>query len=191
MPDGLPPDTLNEIGVLRRREIEARILGPLIDAYAEECGRERALEIAVQAIAGIARDQGRALADRMGGNSLAHFVRSQQDWVRNDALVIDVLRVDEATYDFDVTRCRYAEMYRALGIPELGVVLSCGRDSALGEGFNPGLKLARTRTIMQGAPCCDFRYRLDPSASVEDSSPRRRRCVQEGANACDEDGSSG
>jgi L-2-amino-thiazoline-4-carboxylic acid hydrolase len=58
-----------------------------------------------------------------------------------------------------VTRCRYAEMYRALGIPELGEVLSCQRDAALIEGFNPGVTLERTHTIMQGAATCDFRYR--------------------------------
>jgi hypothetical protein len=67
MRNTLLPDTLNEIGVLKRREIEARILGPLIDEFAEECGRERALEIAKRVIVRIAREQGRALADHMGG----------------------------------------------------------------------------------------------------------------------------
>ena len=46
----------------------------------------------------------------------------------------------------------------ALGIPELGAVLSCNRDAALIEGFNPSVTLVRTQTIMEGAPCCDFRY---------------------------------
>ena len=59
---------------------------------------------------------------------------------------------------FDVTRCRYAELYRALGIPELGAVLSCNRDAALIDGFNPAVTFVRTQTIMEGAPCCDFRY---------------------------------
>ena len=30
-----PPDTLNAIGVLTRREIEVRLLAPLIDAFAQ------------------------------------------------------------------------------------------------------------------------------------------------------------
>ena len=59
---------------------------------------------------------------------------------------------------FDVTRCRYAEMYRALGIAELGEVLSCQRDAALIDGFAPEVTLTRTQTLMQGAPYCDFRY---------------------------------
>jgi hypothetical protein len=165
MPNRLPPDTLNEVGVLKRREIEARILAPLIGAFAAEFGRERVLEIARGVIVQIAREQGRSLAEQMGGNSLARFVTSKENWVKGDALSMEVRQVSDAAYDFDVTRCRYAEMYRILGIPELGAVLSCGRDFALGEGFNPDLKLTRTQTIMEGAPCCDFRYRLKPPAA--------------------------
>jgi hypothetical protein len=51
-------------------------------------------------------------------------------------------------------------MYRALGVPELGALLSCNRDYSLIEGFNPEVTLTRTQTIMQGAPCCDFRFQL-------------------------------
>lgn len=174
MDNQLPPDTLNEVGVLKRREIEARILAPLIAAFAAEFGQERVVEIAQRVIVDIARRQGRALAEQMGGNSLPHFVQSKENWVKGGALTIEVLQASDTAYDFNVTRCRYAEMYRALGIPELGAVLSCGRDGALGEGFNAGLTLTRTQTIMEGAPVCDFRYRLDPAdaPSAERHEPR-------------------
>jgi hypothetical protein len=165
MTSPLPPDTLNDIGVLKRREIEARILAPLIDAFAAEFGREQVLETVRRVITRIARDQGKALAGHMGGNTLAHLVKSQANWLKGDSLTIEVRHIDDTAYDYDVTRCRYAEMYQALGIPELGAILSCGRDFALGEGFNPDLKLTRTQTIMEGAPRCDFRYRLEASAS--------------------------
>ena len=170
MASPLPPDTLNDIGVLKRREIEARILAPLICAFAAEFGRERVVEIAERVVVGIARDQGRALAADMAGNTFAHFVKSQANWQKGDALTMEILRVDDTAYDFDVTRCRYAELYRALGIPELGAILSCGRDFALGDGFNPDLKLTRTQTIMDGAPRCDFRYRLERSARLGEAS---------------------
>jgi hypothetical protein len=163
MQENVPPDTLNEIGVLKRREIEARIIAPLISAFAAEFGRERVIEIAKRVIVEIARQQGKALAEQAGGSTLVHFAGSKDAWVKGGALETEVLRVNDTAYDFNVTRCRYAEMYRALGIPELGSVLSCGRDYALGEGFNPSLKLTRTQTIMEGAPFCDFRYRMEPS----------------------------
>lgn len=170
MTNPMPPDTLNDIGVLKRREIEARILAPLIEAFAEEFGRERVLDTLRRVITRIARDQGTALADRLGGNTLAHLVQSQANWLKSDSLSLEVRRLDDIAYDYDVTRCRYAEMYQALGIPELGIILSCGRDFALGDGFNPGLKLTRTQTIMEGAPRCDFRYRLEPLARSEERS---------------------
>ncbi len=158
------PD-LNEVGVLRRREIEARIVGPLLDALGAEFGRERVLEVARRVIVDVARRQGRELAARAGRDDLAAFAATREPWTRGGALEIRVLRQTDREYDFDVTRCRYAEMYRALGIPELGALLSCNRDFALGSGFNPRLRLTRTQTIMDGAPRCDFRYRLDPPAT--------------------------
>ena len=60
-----------------------------------------------------------------------------------------------------VTRCRYAEMYRAMGLAELGAILSCNRDGAFCEGYDPKLKLERTQTIMGGASHCNFRYRYE------------------------------
>jgi hypothetical protein len=157
-PTSLPSDTLNSIGVLKRREIEARILAPIIDALGKEFGRERVIEIVREKIVQIAREQGAALAKQMGGDDIPRFVESTAAWTQDNALEIDVLEKSDASYSFNVTRCRYAEMYRALGIPELGAVLSCNRDFSLIEGFSSDIELNRTQTIMGGATHCDFRY---------------------------------
>lgn len=156
---------LNQIGVLRRRAIEARILAPVIEAMGQEFGTERVHAVLRDVIEKVARGQGAALAAACGGNDLTAFQKTLDRWTADDALQFEVVRHDEAHLDFDVTRCRYAEMYRELGIPELGALLSCNRDAALIAGFNPAVQLTRTRTIMQGAGCCDFRYRLESSTS--------------------------
>ncbi len=65
-------------------------------------------------------------------------------------------------FDFNVRRCRYAETYRAMGLGEIGDILSCNRDGAFCEGYDPRIKLTRTQTIMKGASHCDFRYRSSP-----------------------------
>ena len=57
------------------------------------------------------------------------------------------------------TRCRYAEIYRDLGLGALGAFLSCNRDGAFCEGYDSRLELTRTQTIMSGAWHCNFRYR--------------------------------
>jgi hypothetical protein len=53
-------------------------------------------------------------------------------------------------------------MYRRLGIADLGPVLSCSRDAAMIEGFNPAIAFTRTQTLMEGSAHCDFRYRIEP-----------------------------
>jgi hypothetical protein len=158
-----PRDTLNSIGVLKRREIEVRVMKPLLEAFAAEFGRERVLSIAQDVIVRIAREQGEALATRVGGCSLAHFADGLKEWTKGGALQMQIVENDEARLGFNVTRCKYAEMYHSLGVPELGRILSCGRDFSLVEGFNPAVRLTRTQTIMEGAEHCDFRFVRDNS----------------------------
>ncbi|MBI2469016.1 MAG: L-2-amino-thiazoline-4-carboxylic acid hydrolase [Candidatus Rokubacteria bacterium] len=170
----LPPDRLNEIGVLTRREIEARILRPVVEALGAEFGRERVFRIVRDVIVDVARQQGRALAERMGENDLDHFAGALDDWKKGDAYQMEVLEQTADRYAFNVTRCRYAEMYRALGIPEMGVLLSCTRDFSLVEGFNPDVRLTRTQTIMEGAPHCDFRFALRRRPAPGGADPEAR-----------------
>ena len=156
------PDTLTQrIGVLARREVEARILAPIIEALAKEFGRDEVIAIVRDTIIGIAQEQGAALAKTMGGNDANHFLDSLQYWTKDNALEIDVLENNQQKLSFNVIRCRYAEMYRALGVPELGAIFSCNRDFALIDGFNETASLTRTQTIMQGADHCNFRYRFE------------------------------
>ena len=153
------PDTLNEIGVLKRREIEARIVAPLLEALGERFGREEVIEVARSVIVKLAMQQGADLAVSMGGNSMSDFVEAQSNWTKDNALEVEALAQNDEQFDFNVTRCRYAEMYQALGIPELGAVMSCNRDFMLMQGYNPDIELTRTQTIMDGAAYCDFRFR--------------------------------
>jgi len=157
----VPSDNLNaKIGVLTRREVEARILSPVIEALGESVGRDQVLSVVQTTIVKIARNQGADLSKQMGNNSLQHFSETLQFWTRDNALEIEVIEESEKVLSFNVTRCRYAELYDSLGIREIGTIFSCSRDFALIEGFNPDVSLTRTQTIMEGAPFCDFRYRL-------------------------------
>lgn len=160
----LPATSLNEISVLKRREIEARILAPVLEALAKEFGRERVLEVVRTAITEIARQHGRELHRVSGGNSLNDFVQLLPMWEKDGGIELRINEQSDGRLSFDVVRCRFAEMYRELGIPELGALLSCNRDFSLIEGFNPDIELTRTQTIMEGASHCDFRFRKRPLA---------------------------
>lgn len=147
-----------DLTLLQQRYTEARVLGPLIRAFQRELGTERANEVASRAIAEIARERGRQLASRTERNNLLSFAKVAASWRGQGDLTIEVLRSDPRHHHFNVTRCRFAEMYREMRLDDIGYILSCGRDFSLVEGFNPRIKLHRSQTIMQGAPFCDFRY---------------------------------
>ena len=169
-------EELNEIGVLKRREIEARLLAPIVDALGDKFGRQEVLEVVRNVVTGIARRQGRELATRLGRNDLQAYGRSVEPWSRNDALQLRILDQNESVLNFDVTKCRYAELYRSLGIEELGSILSCGRDATFIEGFNGEIALERKHTILQGSSACDFRYskRPGPQSSTENQDSEER-----------------
>ena len=153
-----PADTLNKtIGVLARRETEARLMAPLIEALCDAFGREEVLEVIRDTVIKIASEQGADLAAEYGTSTDA-FLETLSFWRQDNALEIDILNHSETKLDFNVTRCRYAEMYQALGLEEYGALLSCNRDLALIEGFDKNVKLERGQTIMGGAACCTFRY---------------------------------
>ena len=157
----MPPDTLTQqIGVLVRREVEARILAPVIQALGERFGREAVLETLKDTIVAVARSQGAQMAETLGSCDREAFMVSLGHWLKDGALELEFLSQQDGLLDFNVTRCRYAEMYRALGIPELGDTLSCNRDFAFIGGFNPDARLTRTQTLMSGAPHCDFRFQF-------------------------------
>ena len=82
---------LSKISILARREIEARILNPVIAAFIKEVGKERALKTLEPIIQSLARESGRQLAEWMGGNSLEHFARGMDLWTREDALRMDII----------------------------------------------------------------------------------------------------
>jgi len=154
------PDYMNAIGLLNRREIEARLLAPFLEALSAEYGREEILELTRKVIREIARQQGIDLGKSVGKNDLEHLAIAQEAWQKDNAIQIEVLQLSRKKYSFNVYRCRYAEMYHHLGVPELGKIMSCDRDFAHLEGYNPGIRLTRTQSIMEGADICDFRYEL-------------------------------
>jgi len=165
----LPPaDYMNVVGLLNRREIEARILAPLIKALEAEFDHQKVLEITRGVVQEAARLQGVQLANSVEKNDLEHFAEIQETWKKDNAIQTEILELTKKRFSFNVFRCRYAEMYQHLGVLELGYMLSCERDFALIEGYNPNIHLTRTQTIMEGADLCDFCFEV-----TKTKKPRR------------------
>lgn len=162
---------IDNLGILARRRIEAEILAPVYEELKAEIGVDRAREILRRAIRRAAIASGKAFAEKTPeGTSLETFRAIKPLWTRGGALEIETLQSTTEVYDFNVRRCRYAEAYRKMGLAEIGGLLSCNRDGAFCEGYDPRLKLTRTQTIMEGSDHCDFRYRLEDAGTTASTS---------------------
>ena len=147
---------MTDLPLLERRRIEAGVLVPVIRAMQAEFGEQKVNEVVGRTIREIARKQGEQghvsdipqLADRFAKGVLAE-----------GSLIVDVVEQTDEAFGFNVTRCKFVEMYEEMGARDLGFLLSCNRDFAAFEGMAPELDFARTQTRMQGAAHCDFRYK--------------------------------
>jgi len=103
-----------------------------------------------------------AIGDGIEGSPRRKWATIQSVWGEVSGCEVEVLRQDKDALDIDVTRCRFADFFRALGEPELGALLICAADfyiAAAGEGE---VTLERAQTLMQGAPSYTVRCRFAP-----------------------------
>lgn len=153
---------MDDLPILEVRRIEANIIKPIYEEMERELGAPKARAILSAAVNRDAVRQGAELAASTDEpNDLKTFSTLMGRWSKGDALTKEPLHASEDRLDFNVTRCRYAEMYRDMGLAHIGSILSCGRDGSLCEGYNPDVALTRTQTIMEGASHCDFRFKLN------------------------------
>ncbi len=164
---------MQDLPILELRRIEANIIKPIYEELVASVGPDEARRILARAIRRDAIRQARSLAEAEGGpTSLASFRRLLTRWTANDALHMEVVHESADRFDFNVTRCRYAEMYREMGLGEIGHLLSCERDGAFSQGYDPKLSLSRTQTLRGGASHCNFRYRYrEPGPGKGETPP--------------------
>lgn len=163
---GLLDDYLvdRDLSLLDKTRIQAQVLVPVLRALRAELGRDRADALVRQALRDWSKQLFAAIATEMGGSPQRKWAAIQKEFGEVSAreVAFEVLRHDAETMDIDVTHCRFADFFRALGEPELGTLLICAADfdiAAVGAGE---VTLERDQTLMLGAARCTFRYRFAP-----------------------------
>jgi len=152
---------MTDIPTLTKRRLQAQVIAPIYAEMVEALGEEKAAAILDAAIRKAAVAEGKEFASRapQGKTSMADFIKLYDLWTADGALEMKVLEASDEKFDFDITRCRYAETYREMGLGKIGHLLSCNRDGTFCQGYDPNISLERKQTIMEGASCCTFRYR--------------------------------
>ncbi len=164
--------------LLDQVKIQAQVLVPLLRAFREELGAERANRIAWKALEKWRTEFVREIAKALPAQATAleRFQAYNQAGAPliGDAVDFKWLQGESALegkindrIEFDITGCRFAQFFRELGEPELGFALLCSFDNTAVDEIGQGeVELTRTQTIMQGADHCDFRYALKKKGLV-------------------------
>jgi hypothetical protein len=151
-----------EIPTLTKRKLQAQVIGPIYAEMVAQIGEERAALILDTAIRKAAVAEGQYFAEKAGGQtSMADFIQLYEHWTSDGALEMKVLEASDTVFDFDITRCQYAEAYQEMGLGKIGHLLSCNRDGTFCQGYDSNISLERKQTLMEGASCCTFRYRYN------------------------------
>jgi predicted ArsR family transcriptional regulator len=148
------------LSLLDKTRIQAQVLVPLLQALRAELGKERADAIARQALKALFA----AVGNSVDGSPRRKWAAMQTALTEltEREVTVEMHRHDKEALEFDVTHCRFAEFFHALGEPELGALLVCATDFDIVAGGGNEVSLRREQTLMQGAPSCTFRYTFAP-----------------------------
>jgi L-2-amino-thiazoline-4-carboxylic acid hydrolase len=152
------------ISLLDKTRIQAQVLLPVLRALRAELGKDKADSIVKQALRDWSKQLFAGIGDEIEGSPRRKWAAIQKVFgeVSGRQVEVEILRHDDEALDLDVTRCRFAEFFRALGEPELGALLICEADFDIASVGQGEVSLDRAQTIMQGAPSCTFRYKFAP-----------------------------
>ena len=155
--------TSEDISTMDYVKIQAQILLPLARALREELGEERTREVLRASIEEASRERIRDQAEQLEGSPLEKFqaMMSRSARVNGPQLELEVREMKPELMQFDVKRCKYAELFQSLGETEIGAMLLCDGDAYMAEVAGPAVEFSRSQTLMQGGNRCDFCYRID------------------------------
>ena len=153
-----------KLSLLDKTRIQVQVLLPVLKTLRAELGREKADTVVRQALRDWSKGLFAAIGEGVDGSPRRKWAAMHTAMAKatEDAVTVDMRRNDKEALEFDVTQCRFAEFFRALGEPELGALLICATDFDIAAAGGGEVSFAREETIMQGAPRCTFRYKFAP-----------------------------
>lgn len=153
-----------KLSLLDKTRIQAQVLVPVLRALRSELGKEKADTIVKQALRDWSKPLFAAVGDGVDGSPRRKWAAMHTAMAEISAqeVTVEMRRRDKEALEFDVTRCRFADFFRALDEPDLGALLLCATDVDIAAAGAGEVTFTREQTIMQGAPSCTFRYRFAP-----------------------------
>lgn len=156
------------LSLLDQVKIQSQVLLPILQKVRQELGREQGNALIASALRSWQQDLHQRIAAEIPGEGWqkwAGMVAAKMPAIAG-ATEIEWETRERDHVAFKITRCAYADFFRALDEPELGALLTCEADMHEVEAVGKGVAFERHQTIMQGGAYCDFRYHMVKDALI-------------------------
>ena len=132
----------------------------LMQNLAKELGEDGFLEALEKASSKASAQRFQKRAEDAPSNDFSAFTALVQDRNRfwKHVYSMDIVENTETAFEVRVTECLWAKTYREANAADIGYARHCHPDFAECQAFNPRIRLIRTKTLMQGDDCCNFRW---------------------------------
>jgi hypothetical protein len=77
------------------------------------------------------------------------------------ALTMAIVDESDTAVEVRVTECLWAKTFRAADAADIGYACICHPDFAIARAFNPGMRMIRDKTLMQGHTHCNHRWVME------------------------------
>jgi len=109
-------------------------------------------------------ESGRSSAEGFARSLPTNDFEAFKSWAREadrfsqHALTFEIVEDSDTALEVKITECLWAKTFREMEASDIGYAGICHGDFAYAEGYNPKLRMERTRTLMQGDDHCDHRW---------------------------------
>ena len=136
---------------------------PLWRGIEKDMGSEKFVAMLKRVIDEVGERESAEFAKKRGKNDLAAYVQDMKKPGRfwSNVLTFQIVEDTPKAFEVKITECLWAKTYRDANAADLGYILSCYGDYASARGFNPKMRMIRTKTLMQGDAFCNHRYVIE------------------------------
>jgi len=131
---------------------------PLMQNLAHRLKGSDFIEMLKSATNELATQKGRESAMKFPRNDFAAYKKVYSAPFYNRVLTYTFIEDSDKAWEWKITECLSAKTFREANASDIGYATICHGDYGFTQGFNPKIRLTRTKTLMQGHDCCNHRY---------------------------------
>jgi hypothetical protein len=134
---------------------------PILKSLAAQMGREKFTQMLQDTVCNIASKG--MTNKKLPSRDFAAFMSNLRNIppLYRAAFDFEIIEETPSSLEYRVKQCLWAKTFRESEASDLGYAMVCSPDIAIAAGFNPKLKLTRTKTLMQGHDTCHFLYKME------------------------------